>query len=172
MDILHYGVSICLFQQLKHKYAQRIRIPNRDVLWCDECFHLQYFLLDCIFSVLIDKTKICIFRRDDVSHVINISVQKITFFWLYFLCDHYALRITQVIHKIILLFFRFEFAQESKNFWKMDKIDVQNRDRRNTFGKIRRALGILRNFFGSMPERPYMLWCFLHIVKIQISLAI
>ena len=149
MAISHYGVSICLFYKLKHKYARRIRITNRDALWCDKYFYLYYFLLDCIFSVLIDKTKICFFRTDDVSHVINVSVQKITFFWLHFCCDHYALIITQVIHKIILLFFRFEFAQESKKFQKMDKIDVQNRDRRKTFGKIRRALGNLRNFFGT-----------------------
>ena len=42
----------------------------------------------------------------------------------------------------------------------MDIIDVQNRDRRKTFGKIRRALGVLRNFLGSMILRPYMLWDF------------
>jgi hypothetical protein len=47
----------------------------------------------------------------------------------------------------------------------MDIIDVQNRDRRKTFGKIRRALGVLRNFLGSMILRPYMLWDFLHIEK-------
>jgi len=74
----------------------------------------------------------------------------------HFLCDHYALRITHLFHKLILLFLRFEFAQESKKFQKMDIDDVQNRHRRNTFGKIDALLGVLRNFFGSLFERPYM----------------
>jgi len=73
---------------------------------------------------------------------------KIGFSLIRFLRDHYALINARICHTIILLFFRFEFAQESKNFWKMDIIDVQNRDRRNLFVKIRRVLGNLRNFFG------------------------
>ena len=81
---------------------------------------------------------------------------KTRFFWRLFLCDHYALVFTRLIHEIILLFFRFEFAQESKKFQKMDIIDVQNRHRRNTFGKIDALLGVLRNFLGSLFERPYM----------------
>ena len=39
----------------------------------------------------------------------------------------------------------------------MDKIDVQNRHRRNTFGKIDAALGVLRNFFGTQYYTRYML---------------
>ena len=74
----------------------------------------------------------------------------------FLICDHYALVFTQVICQIILLFFRFEFAQESKKFQKMDKIDVQKRDRRKTFGKIDALLGVLRNFFGWKIWRPYM----------------
>ena len=70
------------------------------------------------------------------------------------LCSHFFL----LFHKLNLLFLRFEFAQESKNFQKMDMNDVQNRDRRKTFGKIRRALGVLRNFFGATLERSYMQW--------------
>ena len=76
----------------------------------------------------------------------------------HFLCDHYALRITHLFHKMILLFLRFEFAQESKKFQKLDINDVQNRDRRNTFGKIDALLGVLRNFFGHNETTPYMLW--------------
>jgi hypothetical protein len=83
---------------------------------------------------------------------------KTRFFVRHFLCDHYALRITHLLHKIILLFFRFEFAQESKKFQKMDIIDVQNRHRRNTFGKIDALLGVLRNFFGYTETTPYMMW--------------
>jgi len=64
----------------------------------------------------------------------------------HFLCDHYALRITHLLHKLILLFIRFEFAQESIFFQELDIDDVQNRDRRNTFGKIDALLGVLRNF--------------------------
>ena len=91
-----------------------------------------------------------------LSHVINISVQKKRFYRGNTFCYHYALIITHLFHKLILLFSRFEFAQESKIFWKMDIDDVQNRDRRNTFGKIDAALGVLRNFFGAMIVRPYM----------------
>ena len=120
MAISHYGVSICLFYKLKHKYARRIRITNRDALWCDKCFYPYYFLLDCIFSVLIDKTKICIFRTDGVSPVTFFLAPKTRFFSFLKTCDHYALVFTQVICQIILLFFRFEFAQESKKFWEMD----------------------------------------------------
>ena len=38
----------------------------------------------------------------------------------------------------------------------MDKIDVQKSIPRNLFGKIRALLGVLRNFFGTLTERPYM----------------
>jgi hypothetical protein len=73
---------------------------------------------------------------------------KTHFFQVHFLRDHYALRITCLLHKIILLFLRFEFAQESKKFQEMDIDDVQNRHRRKTFGKIDALLGVLRNFLG------------------------
>ena len=43
-----------------------------------------------------------------------------------------------------------------KNFEKMDKKNVQKWDRRKTFVQIRRALGILRNFFGAKNTRPFM----------------
>jgi hypothetical protein len=79
-------------------------------------------------------------------HLSKYFGQKTRFFVHHFLCDHYALRITHLFHKMILLFLRFEFAQESKKFQKMDINDVQNRDRRNTFGKIDALLGVLRNF--------------------------
>jgi hypothetical protein len=82
--------------------------------------------------------------------------QKTRLFWRHILCDHYALVFTRLLYELILLFSRFEFAQESKKFQKMDKNDVQNRHRRNPFGKIDAALGVLRNFFGSIIERPYM----------------
>ena len=78
------------------------------------------------------------------------------FFWIHFLRDHYALRNTRLLHKLILLFLRFEFAQESIFFQEMDIDDVQNRHRRKTFGKIDAALGVLRNFLESLFERPYM----------------
>jgi hypothetical protein len=85
-------------------------------MWCNKYFYLHYFLLDCIFSVLIDKTKIGKLRTDWGITCQNNSAQKLVFFWINTLCDHYALIITQVICQIILLFFRFEFAQESKKF--------------------------------------------------------
>jgi hypothetical protein len=91
-----------------------------------------------------------------MCHMSNFFGLKTRFFLIHFFCDHYALRITQVIHKLILLFIRFEFAQESKKFQKMDIDDVQNRDRRNTFGKIDALLGVLRNFLRSLFTRPYM----------------
>ena len=81
----------------------------------------------------------------------------------HFLCDHYALIITYIFHEIILLFLRFEFAQESIFFQELDIIDVQNRDRRKTFGKIDALLGILRNFFGWKIWRPYMQWLIIQL---------
>ena len=45
-----------------------------------QLFPTVYFFARLHISVLIDKTKICIFRTDDVSHVTFFSVQKITFF--------------------------------------------------------------------------------------------
>jgi hypothetical protein len=89
-------------------------------------------------------------------HMSKYFGQKTRFFWINIYCDHYALINTSLLHKLILLFSRFEFAQESKNFWKMDIDDVQNRDRRNTFGKIDAALGVLRNFFGAQQTTRYM----------------
>ena len=50
--------------------------------------------------------------------------QKNEFFYTIDCCDHYALIITWLLHKLILLFLRFEFAQDSKNFQKMDIDDV------------------------------------------------
>jgi hypothetical protein len=91
-----------------------------------------------------------------LSHVINISVQKKRFYRGNTFCYHYALIITHLLHKIILLFSRFEFAQESKKFWKMDIVDVQKSICRNLFVKIDALLGVLRNFFGAMNVRPYM----------------
>ena len=72
--------------------------------------------------------------------------------------DHYALRITCLLHKLNLLFLRFEFAQESKKFWEMDMIDVQKSICRNLFVKIDAALGVLRNFLGATFGRPCMQW--------------
>ena len=71
--------------------------------------------------------------------------------------DHYAVIFTRLIHELILLFSRFEFAQESKKFQEMDIDDVQNRDRRNLFAQKRALLGNLRNFFGPQCTTPYML---------------
>ena len=92
-----------------------------------------------------------------VAHVKIFRPKNSLFLAPYFmspLCSHFFL----LFHKLNLLFLRFEFAQESKIFQEMDMNDVQNRDRRKTFGKIRRALGVLRNFFRTLIERPYMQW--------------
>ena len=94
------------------------------------------------------KTKIGNFRTDGVSHVKIFRSKKSLFLDQYFLwplcCSFFLL-----FHKLILLFLRFEFAQESKSFQKMDKIDVQKSIPRNTFGKFDALLGVLRNFFGT-----------------------
>ena len=84
---------------------------------------------------------------------------KIVFFYTIDCCDHYALIITWLLHKLILLFLRFEFAQDSKNFQKMDIDDVQKSIWRNPFGKFDAALGILRNFFGAIIGRPCLVSC-------------
>ena len=81
---------------------------------------------------------------------------KTHFFQVHTFCDHYALRITRLLHKLILLFLRFEFAQESKKFQELDKIDVQKSICQNTFGKIDAALGVLRNFFREQQTALHM----------------
>ena len=73
-------------------------------------------------------------------------------FFLLPLCFHFSF----LFHKLNLLYFEIEFAQESKNFQEMDIIDVQKRDRRNPFGKFDAALGVLRNFFTTLIEIPCM----------------
>ena len=57
----------------------------------------------------------------------------------------------------ILLFFDSICTRVEKILRKWTRIDVQKWDRRNTFGKIRRALGNLRNFFRTLVPWPCML---------------
>jgi len=57
----------------------------------------------------------------------------------------------------ILLFFDSICTRVEKILRKWTRIDVQKSNRRNTFGKIRRALGNLRNFFRTRIAWPYML---------------
>ena len=113
----------------------------------------SYFLHQvAYFPFYLIKQKICILGYV-TCHFFG---PKIVFFWVIFLRDQYALLFSLLLHNLILLFLRFEFAQDSKNFQKMDIVDVRNRDRRNTFGKFDALLGVLRNFFGSIIGRPYM----------------
>ena len=109
----------------------------------------------CLFYVLLDKTEIGKFRNEGVSHVKIFRPKKSLFAPIKNmlpLCSHFLL----LLHKLNLLFLRFEFAQESKKFQKMDMIDVQKSICRNLFVKIDAALGVLRNFFGPLFGRPYM----------------
>ena len=77
----------------------------------------------------------------------HFSAQKSSFLYTIDCCDHYALLFYLLLYKLILLYFEFDFAQDSKNFQKMDIDDVQKSIPRNLFGKIRALLGVLRNFF-------------------------
>jgi hypothetical protein len=154
---LPYGVSICFVLAIKTKICTA---KSSQLMWCIMVWQItsaSLIVARLHIFVLVDKTKICIFRTDCVSHVTFIWPPKTRFFMRHILCDHYALVFTRLLHRLILLFSRFEFAQESKKFWELDIIDVQNRDRRKTFGKIRRALGVLRNFFGTQYYTWYML---------------
>jgi len=49
--------------------------------------------------------------------------------------------------------FRFEFAQESKKFWKMDIDDVQKSICQNLFVKIRRVARYFAELFVNMKYR-------------------
>ena len=149
-----YGVSICLFYQLKHKYARIFRTHVSHELWCGENVCAHRICLDCIFPFYWIKRKNMLFRgvtchffRSENRHFLA------PFFARPLWCHFYTFNTW-----IKFVIFRFEFAQESKIFWEMDIDDVQKRDRRNPFGKIRRALGVLRNFFGALYVRPYMQW--------------
>jgi len=90
-----------------------------------------------------------------MSHV-KYLVPKSSFFGTIFFCHQYDLVFYLLLYKLILLYFEIDFAQDSKNFQKMDKNDVQKSIPRNTFGKFDALLGVLRNFFGATFERPYM----------------
>jgi hypothetical protein len=110
----------------------------------------------CIFCVLLDKTKICKLWEWWRVTCHKYFGPKTRFFLVHTLRDHYAVIFTGLLHKINLLFLRFEFAQESKKFQKMDIDDVQKSICRNLFVKIDAALGVLRNFLGPLFGRPYM----------------
>ena len=71
------------------------------------------FLSRWHISVLLDKTKKYAFGG--MSHV-KYLVPKTVFFLVNYLRDHYAVLFYTLLCKLILLFLRFEFAQESKNF--------------------------------------------------------
>ena len=104
--------------------------------------------------VLINKTKNMLFG---VCHMSQFRGQK-WIFWVHFfslrLCSHFYFIITW-INFVILYFY---FAQESKKFQEMDINDVQKWTWRNPFQQNRALLGVLRNFFGTCIERPYMQW--------------
>ena len=75
-QILSYGVSICFVLLIKQKYARILCTQPSHALCCGKNVCSQLVCLDCIFSVLVAKTKNMHF---DVSYVINISVQKLAF---------------------------------------------------------------------------------------------
>ena len=77
-----YGLRICFVLFIKPKYARCLYIIVRDDMWCDAWFQLYYFLLDCIFFVLSNKTKICKIRNDGMSHVIIFRSKNPSFFLL------------------------------------------------------------------------------------------
>ena len=148
-----YAVSICFVLLIKTEICSAKSLLDVRCIMMWQSDPDVIFLSRWHISVLLDKTKKYAFGG--MSHV-KYLVPKTVFFLVNYLRDHYALLFYPLLHKLILLFLRFEFAQESKNFQKMDIDDVQNRDRRNPFGKIRALLGVLRNFFGTLNERPYM----------------
>ena len=82
--------------------------------------------------------------------------RKITFFLCIF-CETIMLFFFYLLlHKLNLLYFDIDFAQDSKNIWESDKIDVQKSICQNTFGKIDAALGVLRNFFREQQTARHM----------------
>ncbi len=105
-----------------------------------------------------------------MSHV-TFYDRKTDFWSVKFLRDHYALLFYILLQYLILLYFEIDFAQDSKKFWEMDIIDVQNRDRRNLFVQIRRALGNLRNFFGTHFAAWHVQWELLDYVNITLCLS-
>jgi hypothetical protein len=134
----------------KTKIGKLYSLIFQSIMVC-ECLNVRNTLCSAYFRF---KTKIGNFSTDGLSHVKIFRSKKSLFLDQYFvwpLCSCFFL----LFHKLILLFLRFEFAQDSKNFWKMDIDDVQKSICQNLFGKIRALLGVLRNFFGSRFARPY-----------------
>ena len=125
------------------------RFIYRVTNWCPNSVHI---------SVLSNKTQNMQIVGMLVCHMSKYFGPKNHFLHPSKTWDHYALVFYTLLHKLILLFLRFEFAQESKKFWEMDIDDVQKSIWRNLFGKIDAALGVLRNFLGTTFGRPYMQW--------------
>ena len=91
---LPYGVSICFVLAIKPKYARRNHRNSCDALWCGKWYQAQLWLLDCIFSVLVAKTK---YMHLSVSHVTFFGPKKLVFldpFFAWPLCSRFYTIIT------------------------------------------------------------------------------
>jgi hypothetical protein len=141
--------------QSSKKYVMHVFVAHQ--LSC----HGMMSELRAYFAFYLIKRKYANCEKDGVSHVIFFRPKKSLFAPIKNmlpLCSRFLL----LLHKLKLLFLRFEFAQESKKFQKMDIDDVQKSIWRNLFVKIDAALGVLRNFFGPLFRRPYMQWGNIH----------
>ena len=165
-DVSCHAITATFFLWCRHMFCfinktEICTAKSSQYTWCIMVWQMtlaSMIVARLHISVLFDKPKICKCMKHCVSTCHFFFGPKTHFFSVHTFCDHYALLFYILLHILILLFLRFEFAQDSKNIQEMDKIDVQKWDRRNPFGKIRALLGVLRNFFGSLIERPYMQW--------------
>ena len=126
------------------------------------CYHFVIIVIDNIFYD--GCTGWCLFLS-------FFWRQKMTFSHPLFCVTIMLLFFLLLLHKLILLYFDSICTRVEKILRKWTRIDVQKWDRRKTFGKIRRALGVLRNFFGTNVVTPYMLSQFLKIKTGQKILA-
>ena len=153
--LIAHGVGIGLFYSNKTENRQRPALNFGNMHYDVTILNWHIFLMQWPILCFINKTQN---RHFAGCHMSLFFGPNIVFFLVIFLRDHDALIFTHFIHELILLFSRFEFAQDSKNFWEVDKIDVQKSICRNLFGKFDALLGVLRNFFWSIFGRPYMQW--------------
>ena len=128
---LRYGERICFVLVIKHKYARHLDIVAQDDICHGEYAGGIFFLLDCIFFVLFNKTKICKFQNEGGSHVTFFWRQKTTF------CTHQkrvTIMVLFFIHYYINLFCYFfvsnlHKSQKNSRKWTsmMSKIDIDER---------------------------------------------
>ena len=168
-----YHFVIILLSSSKWVFTVRM-IATSYVMWAFGAWKISCWnLAKCYHCVIIVIDNI--FNKKRASWCLFLSffwAPKMTFCHLLFCVTIMLSFFLLLLHKIILLYFDSICTRVEKILRKWTRIDVQKWDRRNTFGKIRRALGNLRNFFRTLVAWPQMLSLATFFANSEFHLAI